>query len=46
MTISVWNLEAEDKGNSTESTPSRNVPTYNNQVFFKSSKFSVLNNIY
>lgn len=24
LTINVWNLEAEDKGNSTESTPSRN----------------------
>ncbi|XP_012226390.1 inositol polyphosphate-4-phosphatase type I A isoform X3 [Linepithema humile] len=28
LTINVWNLEAEDKGNSTESTPSRNVPVY------------------
>ncbi|XP_014221741.1 type I inositol 3,4-bisphosphate 4-phosphatase isoform X1 [Trichogramma pretiosum] len=27
LTINVWNLEVEDKGNSTESTPSRNVPT-------------------
>ncbi|XP_020297065.1 type II inositol 3,4-bisphosphate 4-phosphatase isoform X3 [Pseudomyrmex gracilis] len=25
LTINVWNLEAEDKGNSTESTPSRNI---------------------
>lgn len=32
LTINVWNLEAEDKGNSTESTPSRNVLTTNNQV--------------
>ncbi|XP_012279460.1 type I inositol 3,4-bisphosphate 4-phosphatase isoform X3 [Orussus abietinus] len=33
LTINVWNLEAEDKGNSTESTPSRNVPTTSNQVY-------------
>ncbi|XP_014208606.1 type I inositol 3,4-bisphosphate 4-phosphatase isoform X3 [Copidosoma floridanum] len=34
LTISVWNLEAEDKGNSTESTPSRNVPNANgNQMY-------------
>ena len=34
LTINVWNLEAEDKGNSTESTPSRNIPntTNNSQV--------------
>ncbi|CAL1687252.1 unnamed protein product [Lasius platythorax] len=32
LTINVWNLEAEDKGNSTESTPSRNaVYSSNNQ---------------
>ncbi|XP_029676508.1 type I inositol 3,4-bisphosphate 4-phosphatase isoform X4 [Formica exsecta] len=32
LTINVWNLEAEDKGNSTESTPSRNaVYNSNNQ---------------
>ncbi|XP_015178952.1 PREDICTED: type I inositol 3,4-bisphosphate 4-phosphatase isoform X2 [Polistes dominula] len=31
LTINVWNLEAEDKGNSTESTPSRNIPSTNNQ---------------
>ncbi|XP_072755320.1 inositol polyphosphate-4-phosphatase type I A isoform X3 [Anoplolepis gracilipes] len=30
LTINVWNLEAEDKGNSTESTPSRNVVYGNN----------------
>ncbi|XP_043471404.1 inositol polyphosphate-4-phosphatase type I A isoform X2 [Leptopilina heterotoma] len=32
LTINVWNLEAEDKGNSTESTPSRNVLSTNNQI--------------
>ncbi|XP_046586824.1 inositol polyphosphate-4-phosphatase type I A isoform X2 [Neodiprion lecontei] len=32
LTINVWNLEAEDKGNSTESTPCRNIPA-NNQIF-------------
>ncbi|XP_070165575.1 inositol polyphosphate-4-phosphatase type I A isoform X3 [Polyergus mexicanus] len=32
LTINVWNLEAEDKGNSTESTPSRNaIYNSNNQ---------------
>ncbi|KAK2585459.1 hypothetical protein KPH14_010118 [Odynerus spinipes] len=31
LTINVWNLEAEDKGNSTESTPSRNIPSTNSQ---------------
>lgn len=31
LTINVWNLEAEDKGNSTESTPSREPPSGNNQ---------------
>ncbi|XP_029163498.1 type I inositol 3,4-bisphosphate 4-phosphatase isoform X3 [Nylanderia fulva] len=32
LTINVWNLEAEDKGNSTESTPSRNaIYSSNNQ---------------
>ncbi|KAL6256386.1 hypothetical protein P5V15_012500 [Pogonomyrmex californicus] len=30
LTINVWNLEAEDKGNSTESTPSRNAVYSNN----------------
>ncbi|XP_032688495.1 inositol polyphosphate-4-phosphatase type I A isoform X2 [Odontomachus brunneus] len=30
LTINVWNLEAEDKGNSTESTPSRNAIYGNN----------------
>ncbi|XP_008208187.1 inositol polyphosphate-4-phosphatase type I A isoform X5 [Nasonia vitripennis] len=33
LTINVWNLEAEDKGNSTESTPSRNVPSTANQMY-------------
>ncbi|XP_058799632.1 inositol polyphosphate-4-phosphatase type I A isoform X2 [Phymastichus coffea] len=33
LTISVWNLEAEDKGNSTESTPSRIVPSTPNQMY-------------
>ncbi|XP_008550763.1 inositol polyphosphate-4-phosphatase type I A isoform X1 [Microplitis demolitor] len=30
LTINVWSLEADDKGNSTESTPSRNIPSTNN----------------
>ncbi|XP_034942251.1 inositol polyphosphate-4-phosphatase type I A isoform X2 [Chelonus insularis] len=29
LTINVWSLEADDKGNSTESTPSRNIPPNN-----------------
>ncbi|KAJ8668424.1 hypothetical protein QAD02_010087 [Eretmocerus hayati] len=33
LTINVWNLEAEDKGSSTESTPSRNVPSTSNQIY-------------
>ncbi|XP_033210596.1 inositol polyphosphate-4-phosphatase type I A isoform X2 [Belonocnema kinseyi] len=32
LTVNVWNLEAEDKGNSTESTPSRNVLSNSSQV--------------
>ncbi|XP_063986470.1 inositol polyphosphate-4-phosphatase type I A isoform X2 [Diachasmimorpha longicaudata] len=32
LTINVWSLEADDKGNSTESTPSRN-PSSTNQMF-------------
>ncbi|XP_066586693.1 inositol polyphosphate-4-phosphatase type I A isoform X2 [Prorops nasuta] len=32
LTINVWNLEAEDKGNSTESTPSRSASNANTQV--------------
>ncbi|XP_076248233.1 inositol polyphosphate-4-phosphatase type I A isoform X2 [Calliopsis andreniformis] len=31
LTINVWNLEAEDKGNSTESTPSKEPPSGTNQ---------------
>lgn len=33
LTINVWNLEVEGKGSSTESTPSRNVPSITNQVY-------------
>lgn len=32
LTINVWNLEAEDKGNSTECTPSRHPPISHNQI--------------
>ncbi|KAK0077637.1 hypothetical protein PV325_003652 [Microctonus aethiopoides] len=31
LTINVWNLEADDKGNSTESTPSRDILMTNSQ---------------
>ncbi|XP_026671555.1 type II inositol 3,4-bisphosphate 4-phosphatase isoform X3 [Ceratina calcarata] len=31
LTINVWNLEAEDRGNSTESTPSKDPPAGGNQ---------------
>ncbi|XP_011299273.1 type I inositol 3,4-bisphosphate 4-phosphatase isoform X2 [Fopius arisanus] len=33
LTINVWSLEADDKGNSTENTPSRNIPSSTNQMF-------------
>ncbi|XP_014473969.1 PREDICTED: type I inositol 3,4-bisphosphate 4-phosphatase isoform X5 [Dinoponera quadriceps] len=40
LTINVWNLEAEDKGNSTESTPSRNAVYGNNNQHLLSHRRS------
>ncbi|XP_011331338.1 type I inositol 3,4-bisphosphate 4-phosphatase isoform X2 [Ooceraea biroi] len=40
LTINVWNLEAEDKGNSTESTPSRNAVYSSNSTQLPSHRRS------